>query len=181
MSEGTRTQKATAPKFTPVRSGVLQRAAISSSTVQIPPIVHEVLRSPGQPLDANPRAFMEPRFGHDFSQVPTHSHRPAPISTPLAIGAPHDDFEQEAEMMAQRVMGRSATSTGTGYDFSGVRIHTDGKAAESARAVNALAYTVGRDIVFGVGRFAPGTREGQRLIAHELTLQSSTCRTPLPT
>src|SRR5712692_8199293 len=55
----------------------------------VPLIVHEVLRSPGQPLDASTRAFMEPRFGHDFSSV---------------------------------------------------RVHTDAKAAESARAVNALAY-----------------------------------------
>jgi hypothetical protein len=39
----------------------------------VPPIVHEVLRSPGQPLDAGTRAFMEPRFGHDFSQVRLHT------------------------------------------------------------------------------------------------------------
>jgi hypothetical protein len=55
-----------------------------------------------------------------------------------------------------------------GHDFSGVRVHTDRKAAESARAVNAEAYTVGRDVVFGAGRYAPGTGEGHRLIAHEL-------------
>src|SRR5581483_8600964 len=42
-------------------------------------------------------------------------------------------------------------------------------AAESARAVNALAYTVGRDIVFDGGQFAPSTNAGQRLLAHELT------------
>lgn len=84
----------------------------------VPPIVHEVLRSPGQPLDAGTRAFMEPRFGYDFSQV---------------------------------------------------QVHTDARAAESARAVNALAYTVGRDVVFGAGRYAPGVDEGRRLLAHELT------------
>jgi Domain of unknown function (DUF4157) len=39
----------------------------------VPPIVHEVLRSPGQPLDAATRAFMEPRFAHDFSQVRVHT------------------------------------------------------------------------------------------------------------
>ena len=82
-----------------------------------PPIVQDVLRSPGQPLDAATRAFMEPRFGHDFSQV---------------------------------------------------RVHADTKAADSARAVNALAYTVGRDIVFGAGQYAPGTSEGKRLLGHEL-------------
>jgi hypothetical protein len=84
----------------------------------VPPIVHEVLRLPGQPLDPTTRASMEPRFGHDFSRV---------------------------------------------------RVHTDARAAESARAVNALAYTVGRDIVFGHGQYAPGTHAGRGLMAHELT------------
>ena len=83
-----------------------------------PPIVHETLRSPGEMLDRETRAFFESRFGQDFS---------------------------------------------------GVRIHTDSRAAESARAVNALAYTVGRDIAFAPGRFAPATTEGRRLLAHELT------------
>ncbi|MCI0401522.1 MAG: DUF4157 domain-containing protein [Gammaproteobacteria bacterium] len=55
-----------------------------------------------------------------------------------------------------------------GYDFSAVRVHADAKAGESARAVNALAYTVGDDIVFGAGRYTPGTLEGIRLLAHEL-------------
>ncbi len=56
-----------------------------------------------------------------------------------------------------------------GTDFSHVRVHTDGRAAESAWAVNALAYTVGRDVVFGAGQYAPGASTGQRLLAHELT------------
>ena len=56
-----------------------------------------------------------------------------------------------------------------GHDFSQVRVHTDARAAESARAVNALAYTVGRDVVFGTGQYMPGTMEGKRLMAHELT------------
>jgi len=63
-----------------------------------------------------------------------------------------------------------------GHSFSDVRVHTDAKAAESARAVNALAYTVGRDVVFGAGRYAPHLQDGQRLIAHELvhTVQQRT-------
>jgi hypothetical protein len=85
---------------------------------EAPPIVHEVLRSPGQPLDTTTRAFMEPRFGHDFSRV---------------------------------------------------RVHSESAAEQSARDVNARAYTVGQNIVFGPGSFAPGTHEGRRLIAHELT------------
>lgn len=96
----------------------LQRATSHAAVVNtVPPIVHDVLRSPGQSLDPATRAFMEPRFGHDFS---------------------------------------------------GVRVHTDGKAAESARAVNALAYTVGRNVVFGSGQYMPGIREGKKLLAHEL-------------
>lgn len=86
--------------------------------IAAPPIVHEVLRSPGQPLDPAARVFMEPHFG---------------------------------------------------YDFSGVRVHTGAAAEKSAQEVSAQAYTVGHNIVFGVGRFAPGTPEGRRLIAHELT------------
>lgn len=82
-----------------------------------PDIVHEVLGSPGQPLDAPTRDFFEPRFGRDFGDV---------------------------------------------------RLHVGGKAADSARAVDARAYTVGRDIVFGAGMFAPSTADGGRLLAHEL-------------
>ncbi|HEY5961454.1 MAG TPA: DUF4157 domain-containing protein, partial [Polyangiaceae bacterium] len=54
-------------------------------------------------------------------------------------------------------------------DFSQVRIHTDGGASRSARALNALAYTVGHDIVFASGQYRPETRQGRRLLAHELT------------
>lgn len=83
-----------------------------------PPLVHEVLSLPGQPLDPGTRAFMEPRFG---------------------------------------------------YDFSRVRVHTDSAAEQSARDLNANAYTVGHDIVFGAGQFTPGALRGRQLIAHELT------------
>lgn len=65
-------------------------------------------------------------------------------------------------------------------DFSGVRIHTGARAAESSRAVNARAYTVGQHIVFDQGRYAPHTSAGQRLLAHELahTVQQSKNATP---
>jgi hypothetical protein len=56
-----------------------------------------------------------------------------------------------------------------GRDFSPVRLHTDVGAAEAARAVNARAFTLGRDIVFGTGQYAPETDAGRRLLAHELT------------
>ncbi|MFL6649900.1 MAG: DUF4157 domain-containing protein [Sulfurifustaceae bacterium] len=56
-----------------------------------------------------------------------------------------------------------------GADFSAVRVHTDRDAAESARALNARAYTYGHHVVFDAGQYAPDTHEGRRLIAHELT------------
>lgn len=55
-----------------------------------------------------------------------------------------------------------------GHDFGKVRIHADASAAASARALHAHAFTVGSDIVFGTGRYAPNTSEGKRLLAHEL-------------
>ena len=56
-----------------------------------------------------------------------------------------------------------------GRDFSQVRVHTDGQAAASATAVGARAYTVGRDIVFGRGEYAPESPSGRWVLAHELT------------
>ena len=99
---------------------VVQRRATTGGTgvMEAPPIVHDVLNSPGQPLDAATRAFFEPRFGHDFSNV---------------------------------------------------RVHADAGAAESARSVNALAYTVGRDVVFAAGQYAPTAMAGKTLLAHELS------------
>ncbi|MBV9108468.1 MAG: DUF4157 domain-containing protein [Gemmatimonadetes bacterium] len=55
-----------------------------------------------------------------------------------------------------------------GYDFGRVRVHQGTEAAESARGVNALAYTVGHHVVFGTGSYSPGTDHGRRLLAHEL-------------
>lgn len=99
--------------------GVLQRTVSNRSTTRaIPPTVHEVLSSPGRPLDAQTRAFMNARFSHDFSSV---------------------------------------------------RVHTGTAAAESARTVQARAYTVGRDVVFGSGEYRPETQSGRQLLAHELT------------
>lgn len=83
----------------------------------VPPIVDEVLASPGQPLDAATRTFMEPRFG---------------------------------------------------YDFGRVRVHVSTRAAESAQAVNARAYTVGQHIVLGAGQPSPESLAGRLLLAHEL-------------
>lgn len=56
-----------------------------------------------------------------------------------------------------------------GHDFSDVRIHTGSKADASARSINAQAYTVGTDVVFQTGKFAPETPTGMHTLAHELT------------
>jgi hypothetical protein len=120
-------QRQALPEMEEEEEGAIQPKAIDNRATpsaptqessEVPPTVHEVLRSPGQPLDPETLTFMESRFGQDFSQV---------------------------------------------------RVHTDEKAAESAQAVSALAYSVGQDIVFGVGQFQPQTGGGQHLLAHELT------------
>ncbi len=64
---------------------------------------------------------------------------------------------------------RSVMESHFGRDFSHVRVHSDDRAAASARAVDASAYTVGQDVVFGAGEYNPQTPRGQQLLAHELT------------
>jgi hypothetical protein len=110
-----------------------------------------------------------------------------------AIGQPHDRYESEANRVADEVLRMPASdgieadaqSTGAvrplsesvrahfesrfGYDFSGVRIHADSRAAAAAASIGAKAFTSGRDVVFAAGRYAPGTDEGRRILAHELT------------
>ena len=96
----------------------------------------------------------------------------APASVDQALASPGRPLEPALRQdMEQRF----------GYDFSRVRVHSGAAAEQSARDVNANAYTVGHDIVFGAGRFAPGTHEGRRLIAHELThvVQQSVASRPL--
>lgn len=56
-----------------------------------------------------------------------------------------------------------------GRDFGAVRIHTDSAAQQSAKSINARAYTLGADVVFGAGEYAPGSGAGRHLLAHELT------------
>ena len=63
---------------------------------------------------------------------------------------------------------RAEMGRGFGHDFGRVRVHADADADESARRVDALAYTVGQEVVFAAGRYAPGTAAGKRLLAHEL-------------
>ncbi|MFZ1220564.1 MAG: DUF4157 domain-containing protein [Chthoniobacterales bacterium] len=160
----------------PARSGLLQRLSAHRSSVNarppdVPPIVQEVLRSPGRSLDSETRAFFEPRFGHNFSDVPIRVPARHSVSR-LSVGPTDDYYEQQADLVAAKVMSpapsaeRSATAA---FDFSQVRIHTGPRASASAAALGAQAYAVGRDIVFGDGKFSPHTSGGRRILAHELT------------
>jgi hypothetical protein len=101
----------------PVQTEASRNSDTTIKSSPVPPIVHEVRRSSGQPLDPATRTFMESRFGHDFSRV---------------------------------------------------RVHTDENAMESARVLNALAYTVDKDVIFGSGQYLPKTRKGLGLVTHEL-------------
>lgn len=94
-----------------------RNGSAEAASSDAPDIVRDVLRSPGEPLDAVTRDLMESRFGQDFT---------------------------------------------------GVRVHIGAGAASSARALNAQAYTLGNDVVFGAGKYSPNSADGRRLLAHEL-------------
>ena len=154
-----------------------QRSSTSQAAPgNAPSVVHEVINSPGQPLDSETRALMESRFERQSDHE--HSYLPATgiAHNRLTLSQPGDQYEQEADRVADKIV-RTPKPVPQGetvqprsrYDFSSVRVHTDAKAAESAREVDALAYTVNREIVFGQGQYAPHTDRGQRLLAHELT------------
>jgi hypothetical protein len=116
--------------------------------------------------------------------------------TPLVQGQVEEEDEEEKPLQAKEVSGRISEAAADvqaqinnfrgsdqplpksvraffeprfGYDFSHVRVHTNSQAAETAEAINARAFTVGQDVVFGAGKFEPETVEGRRLLAHELT------------
>jgi hypothetical protein len=120
----------------------------------------------------------------------------------LTDGGSGDRMEREADSIAERIArapgptvdGAEAASADQplpaavrsqlgpmlGRDLSGVRVHADGAAAAAARAAGARAFTVGDDITFGEGEYAPGTAAGRRLLAHELahTVQQADGPTP---
>jgi hypothetical protein len=148
---------------------LLQRAAVSSAPETVPPIVHEVLRSPGQPLDASTRAFMEPRFVHDFSGMRAKGVTLQAASANLKLGAAGDRDEHEASLVAAKVTQMPAPVVpAADFDFSAVRVHADERAAKSAQAIRARAYAAGSHIVFAPGEYAPIWGSGRHLLAHEL-------------
>ena len=101
-------------------TGVQRKEGSAAAPNITPPISAGIsaLKGGGSPLPASSRAFFEPRFGANLSNV---------------------------------------------------RVHTGSQAADAASAINARAFTVGRDIAFNAGQYAPHSQEGQRLLAHELT------------
>ena len=95
----------------------------------------------------------------DAGQAPERSGR-APGSANRAVAGHGRPLDAPLRLDMQRRFG---------HDFSRVRVHVDDAAAQSARELNATAFTFGQHIAFGAGRFAPATRDGRRLLAHELT------------
>lgn len=94
-----------------------------------------------------------------------HQRRPAEPTEAASVVS--DVLNTAGQPLAADV--RAPLEARFGQDFSRVRVHSDARAAASASAVGASAYTVGRHIVFGSGQFRPGSTDGQRLLAHELT------------
>ena len=84
------------------------------------------------------------------------------------VASPLVDSALDSEGQPLDASARSQMEALFNEDFSGVRIHTDAGAAESAQAVEARAYTSGEDVVFGANQYRPNTAEGKELIAHEL-------------
>ena len=94
----------------------------------------------------------------------------------LAAAAPEVTLEMGRDIQSIKGKGQPLSASERaffeprfGVDFDDVRVHSDTRAAHVARSVNARAFTLGRDVVFGAGQYAPGMSEGRRLLAHELT------------
>jgi hypothetical protein len=118
-------------------------------------VAGEVLAKPGHAVVSSAPPRIQRVSGHASGSVDA-----APASVDQALAGAGSALEPALRQdMEQRF----------GHDFSRVRVHTGARAERSARDVNAHAYTVGQSIVFGIGKFAPETHEGRRLIAHELT------------
>jgi hypothetical protein len=151
------------------------RDQAEDTPAQVPPIVHEVLRSPGQPLDPATVTLMEARFSQELARFPSGGAQNGDLPSRVTITRPADQSEQEADETAEAIISLRGAGTGdssalrSGFDFSEVMVHTDSRAVESAGAVGALAYTVGTHIVFGRSMYEPHSVAGQRLLAHELT------------
>jgi Domain of unknown function (DUF4157) len=188
-------------KSAPGRNGPVIQAAVQAAALQ---------RAVANPHQATPAAIqaLQARYGNRAVQ--------RMIQTKLLVGPARDGYEQEADRIADRVIGgggqpHSASgsvgtvqraSVGAGFeagpqieaqlsalrgqgsplpgglqarmehglnaDFEGVRVHTDPQSYQLNRSLQAQAFTHGRDIYMGEGKFNPGSSQGQHLLAHEL-------------
>jgi hypothetical protein len=118
-------------------------------------IADQVMATPGHGLIRSAPVKIQ-----RFTGNPSGQTAEVPASVERVLASPGRPLEPA---LRQDMEGRF------GYDFSQVRVHTGGAAEQSAEDVNASAYTVENNVVFGAGQFVPGTHEGRRLIAHELT------------
>ena len=95
-------------------------------------------------------------------------------TTQNAVGQSSSELQAQVDALNGRGQGLNQSTRNYfeprfGYDFSHVRVHTDAHAANSAASIQAAAYTIGKNIVFGAGHYAPQSPVGKRLLAHELT------------
>ena len=109
---------------------------------------------------AHPGVSSTPPFIRRFWGQSNRQMEAAPASVDQVLASPGRPLEPALRQDMERRFG---------HDFARVRVHTDAAAEQSARDVNAHAYTVGHNIVFNADAFTSGTHEGRRLIAHELT------------
>jgi len=138
----------------------------------MPQIVQEVLRSPGQPLSTAMQTSAQSLLASEFTGVPTTSASSLPVPHSLNLGPRGDRHEQQADRVAEasnRQPKSSDSKFGSAIDLTGVRIHSGALAIESARAVNAMAYAVGDDVVWGATRHSPEAGAGKQMLMHELT------------
>lgn len=237
------------PQATQQTQSMLSGGAHARQRHEVNPIVHvprrvgnqavpRLLKNEDKERNTGLTGTASLHFGHEFSRIPLHPSTEGVLQAKLAVNTPGDNYEQEADHVAEQVMRmpepraqrmcaecqeeeqiptktirrvyavtpapdslrRKETETNAlpaappivsdvvaaagrpldplaqsfmeprfGHDFSHVQIHTGSRAAESARAVNAVAYTVGQHVVFAEGAYRPETDAGRRLIAHELT------------
>ena len=156
MSARTHAQiKPAAAAFTPAKAGVLQRKCACGGLAGLTEKCDECDR---QSLT-----------------LQRHATGPATPNVPPIVNEVLGSAGQPLDFST-----RAFIESRLGHNFSQVRVHTDARAVASARAVNALAYTVGQDIVFAAGQYAPETMSGKRLLAHEMThvLQQSASAGP---
>ena len=148
------------------KRAALQRAASGASSATSNGVAQAVgiARRSGVALGDGIRTTMERRIGQAARDIPI-----APISSGMksAIDPPGSTLEQAAEAVTSRE--HRANSGSMPLDFRHVRVHADRVADESARAIDADAFTVGRHIAFRSGQFNPHSMAGQNLLAHELT------------